>query len=174
MSDSTDAALATERDYEAFERLYQRYLSRIFSLCARLSGSRTMGEELTQDVFVTAWEKLPQLRRETPFGSWLHGLAVDVVLNGKKVDGREADRIEEQGSATEQWNHVATTPNDIERLDLSEAIDRLPASARRFFVLHDVERVRHDEIAEVFGITVGRSRAQLNRARVLLLEALSR
>ncbi|HZE09323.1 MAG TPA: RNA polymerase sigma factor [Gemmatimonadaceae bacterium] len=154
MSDSTDAVLAAGGDYDAFERLYERYLSRIYSLCVRLSGSRTTGEELTQEVFVTAWDQLSQWSAQTPFGVWLHRLAIDVALN-RETDDVGAERIEQT-------------------LDLSDAIDRLPRDARRSFVLHDVEGVRHEELAEVFGITVGRSRAQLNRARVLLLESLQR
>jgi RNA polymerase sigma-70 factor, ECF subfamily len=154
MSDSTDAVLAAGGDYDAFQRLYERYLSRIYSLCVRLSGSHTTGEELTQEVFVTAWDQLSQWSAQTPFGVWLHRLAINIALN-RETDDVSAERIEQ-------------------KLDLSDAIDRLPRDARRSFVLHDVEGVRHEELAEVFGITVGRSRAQLNRARVLLLESLQR
>jgi RNA polymerase sigma-70 factor (ECF subfamily) len=156
MSDSTDAALAGEGDYAAFERLYRRYLSRIYSLCTRLSGSPAKGEALTEDVFVRTWEELPQFTGETAFGTWLRGLATNVVLNGREVDGRAAAPIE-QGD---------------ERLDLSQAIDRLPADARRILVLHDVEGYQHQDIAEIFGITVGGSKARLNRARVLLREVM--
>jgi RNA polymerase sigma-70 factor, ECF subfamily len=173
MSDSKDAALAAEGDRQAFERLYRRYLSRIYSLCARLSGSRERGAGLTEDVFVRAWEQLPQFRGGSAFAAWLHRLATDVVLNGGEVDGRAAT-TEQGGSAAEPWNDVGSTSHDVERLDLSQAIDRLPASARRIFVLHDVEGYKHEEIAEIFGITVGRSTAQLRRARVLLKEALGR
>ena len=67
MSDATDAALAAEGGYQAFERLYRRHLSRIYSLCARLSGSRERGAELTEDVFVRTWEELPQFRGESAF-----------------------------------------------------------------------------------------------------------
>jgi RNA polymerase sigma-70 factor (ECF subfamily) len=157
MSDSTDTALAAEGDHQAFERLYRRYLSRTYSLCARLSGSRERGAELTEDVFVRAWEALPQLRGADAFAAWLHRLATEVALNGREVDGGAAATIE-QG----------------ERLDLSQAIDGLPADVRRVFVLHDVEGFKHEEIAEIFGITPGGSKARLRRARVLLKEALGR
>jgi RNA polymerase sigma-70 factor, ECF subfamily len=174
MSDSTDAALAAERDYQAFERLYRRYLSRIYSLCTRLSGSRAEGQELTEDVFVRTWEMLPQFSGETAFAAWLHRLATDVVLNGRKIDETTAATIDQQGSATEQRNDSGSTPDDVERLDLSQAIDRLPANARRIFVLHDVEGFTHEDLAEIFGITPGGSKARLQRARVLLKEALGR
>jgi RNA polymerase sigma-70 factor (ECF subfamily) len=158
MSDSTDAALAAEGDHRAFERLYRTYLSRIYSLCTRLSGSRTKGEELTEEVFVRAWEKLPQFRGESAFATWLHRLATNVVLNGREADGRAAATDEQVG----------------ERPDLGQAIARLPADARRILVLHDVEGYKHEEIAEIFGITAGGSKAKLRRARVLLKDALGR
>jgi len=158
MSDSTDVALAAEGDYQAFERLYQRYLSRIYSLCARLSGSPTRAAELTEDVFVRTWEMLPQFTGESPFAAWLHRLAADVVLSGRDVNGT-VGTVEEGGSA---------------RLDLSEAIGKLPPEARRIFVLHDVEGFKHEEMSEIFGITVGVSKAKLQRARVLLKDALGR
>lgn len=159
MSDSTDAALAAEGDYEAFERLYRRYLSRIYSLCSRLSGSSARGAELTEDVFVRTWEKLPEFDGESPFAAWLHRLAADVVLDAQTVDGSPAATEEQGGSA---------------RLDLSEAIAKLPPEARRIFVLHDVEGFKHEEMSEIFGITPGVSKAKLQRARVLLKEALGR
>jgi len=158
MSDSKDAALAAEGDYQAFERLYRRYLSRIYTLCARLSGSPGTAAELTEDVFVRAWEELPQFQGESAFPAWLHRLATEVVLNGREPDGSAAAPIEQEGDEP----------------DLSLAIDRLPMDARRIFVLHDVEGFKHEEIAEIFGITPGGSKARLRRARVLLKEALGR
>jgi RNA polymerase sigma-70 factor (ECF subfamily) len=159
MSDSKDAALAAEGDYQAFERLYRRYLSRIYSLCARLSGSPERGAELTEDVFVRTWEELSQFRGETAFAAWLHRLATDVVLNGgEAIDGGPS----------------ATNEGRSEELDFGQAIDRLPPGARRLFVLHDVEGYKHEELAEIFGITAGVSKARLQRARVLLKEALGR
>ncbi len=173
MSDFTDVALAAEGDHQAFERLYRRYMVRIYSLCTRLSGSRTQGEALTRDVFLRTWQKLPEFKGESGYGTWLHRLAIDVVLNARKVDGWAA-RIERGGSPTERENDVASASHDADRLDLGQAIDRLPEGARRIVVLHDVEGYKHEEIAEIFGITVGGSKAQLRRARLLLRETLAR
>jgi RNA polymerase sigma-70 factor (ECF subfamily) len=175
MSDSKDVALAAGGDRQAFERLYRTHANRVYSLCARMSGSRTKGEELTQDVFVRTWEKLPQFRGESAFSTWLHRLAVNVVLNARKVDGKHAARMDDGGADIEGFNEgTAAAPLHAERMDLEEAIGRLPAGARRIFVLHDVEGYKHDEIAEIFGITAGGSKAQLHRARLLLREALQR
>lgn len=174
MGDSTDVALAAGGDRQAFERLYRMHSTRVFSLCARMSGSRTRGEELTQDVFVRTWEKLPLFRGESAFSTWLHRLAVNVVLNARKSEGKLASRTDESDVDDERWNEVARAPMHIERMDLADAISRLPAGARKVFVLHDVEGYKHEEIAEMMGITSGGSKAQLHRARLLLREALER
>ena len=80
VGDSSDVALAAAGDRQAFERLYRTHANRVYSICARMTGSRVKGEELTQDVFVRTWEKLPQFRGESAFSTWLHRLAVNVVL----------------------------------------------------------------------------------------------
>ena len=159
MSDSTDAALAAEGDYLAFERLFRKYLSRVYSLCARVSGSREQGAKLTEEVFVRAWEDLPQFRAESGFAAWLHRLAADVALS--KTETQDGDT-------------AATVDSRAESIDLDQAIDRLPTDARRILVLHDVEGFRHEDIAEILGITSGASTAKLRRARVLLKESLGR
>ena len=174
MGDTADVALAAAGDRQAFERLYRAHSSRVYSLCARMSGSRVKGEELTQDVFVRTWEKLPQFRGESAFSTWLHRLAVNVVLNARKTEGKLASRTDEGEVDDERWDEVARAPLHIERMDLTEAIAKLPAGARRVFVLHDVEGYKHEEIAEMMGITSGGSKAQLHRARLLLREALER
>ncbi|MEP6689630.1 MAG: RNA polymerase sigma factor [Gemmatimonadaceae bacterium] len=166
-------ARAAGGDRRAFERLYHANMNRVFSICTRMTGSRTRAEELTQDVFVRAWEKLPLFRGESAFSTWLHRLAVNVVLNARKVDGRERSRSsEEEGDTLESPAHK--TPRHVDRIDLEAAIAGLPPGAKRVFVLHDVEGYKHEEIAEMLGVTSGGSKAQLHRARLLLREALER
>jgi RNA polymerase sigma-70 factor, ECF subfamily len=174
MGDSVDVALAAAGDRQAFERLYRAHSNRVYSICTRMSGSRVKGEELTQDVFVRTWEKLPQFRGESAFSTWLHRLAVNVVLNARKTEGKRDSRTDENDVGDDRWDEAARAPMHIERMDLTEAIAKLPAGARKVFVLHDVEGYKHEEIAEICGITSGGSKAQLHRARLLLREALER
>jgi RNA polymerase sigma-70 factor (ECF subfamily) len=177
-SGESDVARAAAGDRRAFERLYRAHVNRVFSLCARMTGDRTRAEELTQDVFVRAWEKLNLFRGESSFGTWLHRLTVNVVLNARKSEGRSRSRFEENDEEAGGMDahagvvegHLA--PGDL--LDLEEAITRLPPGARRVFVLHDVEGYKHEEIAEMLGVTSGATKAQLHRARLLLREALNR
>jgi RNA polymerase sigma-70 factor (ECF subfamily) len=173
----TDVARAAAGDRSAFETLYRQHANRVFSLCARMSGDRTRAEELTQDVFVRAWEKLHLFRGESSFSTWLHRLTVNVVLNARKTDGRQRSRFEETDDEQGGLDAFAGArpplpPGDL--LDLEEAIGKLPPGAKKVFVLHDVEGYKHEEIAEMLGVTSGATKAQLHRARLLLREALNR
>lgn len=167
-----DVARASAGDRRAFERLYRAHVDRVFSLCARMCGDRAAAEELTQDVFVRAWEKLTLFRGESSFATWLHRLAVNVVLNARKGDGRRRSRIDDSVEDLEMLPHA--TDHVGERMDLQAAIAALPPGARRVFVLHDVQGFRHEDIAEMLGVTSGGSKAQLHRARMLLREKLTR
>src|SRR4051812_20489226 len=120
MGDSADVALAAGGDRQAFERLYRTHANRVYSLCARMSGSRVKGEELTQDVFVRTWEKLPQFRGESAFSTWLHRLAVNVVLNARKTEGKLASRTEDSDVADDRREEMARAPPPHEREDLEE------------------------------------------------------
>ncbi|MHB1224216.1 MAG: RNA polymerase sigma factor [Gemmatimonadaceae bacterium] len=167
-----DVSLAAGGDRLAFERLYRRHAERVFALCARMVADRGEAEELTQDVFVRAWEKLTLYRGESAFSTWLHRLAVNVVLNHRKSAtrrrGREIDDQEQLDARADRAVHPGI------RMDLEQAIATLPPGARRVFVLHDVEGYKHEEIADLLGVTSGGSKAQLHRARRLLREALNR
>lgn len=174
--DSADVALAASGDRRAFERLYRSHVNRIFSLCTRMCGSRVRGEELTQDVFVRAWEKLPQFRGDAQFSTWIHRVAVNIVLTDRKNEARDRKRLIEddpEGGDT-PLQRASVTPGYGDRMDITAALEELPPGARQIFVLHDIEGYKHEEIAEMCGITAGGSKAQLHRARLLLREALTR
>ncbi|MEO7963540.1 MAG: RNA polymerase sigma factor, partial [Gemmatimonadaceae bacterium] len=136
MSDASDAALAASGDRRAFERLYRTHVNRVFAVCARMVGDRTHAEELTQDVFVRAWSKLDQFRGEAAFGTWLHRLAVNVVLNARKTEGRNRSRFDDEGGEgidTLPQSGGVSIPG--EAIDIEAAIALLPPGARRIFVL---------------------------------------
>jgi RNA polymerase sigma-70 factor (ECF subfamily) len=172
MSDSQDVALAAAGNYEAFERLYRRYFGRIYSLCARLSGSRKRGTELSEEVFVRAWHELPNFSGDAPFAAWLHRLATNDVLAREHI--LHGGTSSSQASAYSEAARDPAVAPPVGELDLSEAISQLHPAARGIFVLHDVEGYDYEEVAEMFGITVGACKARLQQARVLLKEALGR
>ncbi len=169
---SADVESAASGDRRAFERLYRAHVDRVFSICVRMLGDRTFAEEVTQDVFIRVWEKLPGFRGEAAFSTWLHRVAVNVVLTRRKLAALQRDRTVDDEDAIDA---VPAQPASVgDRLDLEAAIAGLPRGARRIFVLHDVEGFTHEEIGEQLGITGGGSKAQLHRARLLLRNALSR
>jgi len=168
-------ARARRGDLDAFEHLYRRTSGRVFAVCLRMAGDRERAKELMQDVYVRVWERLSSFRGEAAFTSWLHRLAVNVVLAQARADRRRDARFGEMPDESDgagSGGISARTSSVHERMDLESAIAMLPPGARRVFVLHDIEGYRHEEIARLTGAAAGTIRAQLHRARKLLMEAL--
>ena len=155
----------------AFESLYRAHAGRVYALCRRLTGNRASAEELTQEAFVRAWERLGTFRGESAFFSWLYRLTVNVVLGERRAKRRYALRFVTTDDAEEPVQGVVPRPSGL-RMDLEQAIAALPPGAREVFVLHDVEGYKHEEIAGMTGLATGTSKAHLHRARRLLREHL--
>jgi RNA polymerase sigma-70 factor (ECF subfamily) len=168
--DAADAALAAAGDARAFERLYRAHSTRIHGLARRMV-SYDEAAEVTQDVFVRAWHKLGTFRGEAAFGTWLHRLAVNVMLGRRGQLGLERERFD-HADALETFPARHSTPDFA--MDFESAMSLLPAGARQIFVLHDVEGYKHEEIADMLGIATGTSKAQLHRARMALRKHLTR
>lgn len=186
------ARLAASGDESAFERLYRAHSPRVFALCLRMSGSRQRAAELTQDVFVHVWQRLGTWRGESALSSWIYRLTVNLILSNVRAEQRRQTRemndfptdaprtshADERGTTHADGRRttdgMVRPPPIEESIDLERAIAALPASARTVFVLHDVEGYQHDEIAKMTGTAQGTCRAQLHRARKLLMEALDR
>ena len=154
------------------ERLYRAHAARVFGICLRLAGDRVRATELTQDVFVRAWEKLDLLHDEGDAGAWLGRLATNVVLNAHRAERRRLARVEPVEDLAPLAPVSLQTPLPVRRMDLDAAMRRLPERARMVYVLHDVEGYAHDEIAAMMNVAPGTVRAQLHRARGLMREAL--
>jgi RNA polymerase sigma-70 factor (ECF subfamily) len=177
-SKASAVSRAQRGDVDAFEELYREHAGRVFALCLRMSGDRVHAQELMQDVFVRVWERLASFRGDASFASWLHRLAVNVVLTGARTDRRRDARVtlaEDLAAveATHDTTGGARAADPAVAIDLERAIAGLPPGARMAFVLHDVEGFSHAEIAELSGLAEGTIRAQLHRARKLLMEALA-
>ena len=166
-----EVARAQAGDLSAFESIYRSQAGRVYAICLRMTADPARAEDLTQEAFIRAWEKLGSYRAESPFGAWLRRLTINVVLSERRSSARRRSR--ESGTADVVRFPDAPRPGqDGHGIDLESAISRLPDGARRVFVLHDVEGYRHDEIAALLGVAPGTSKTQLHRARKLLREAL--
>jgi RNA polymerase sigma-70 factor, ECF subfamily len=169
--DAVDATLAASGDATAFERLYRNHVNRVYGLVRRMLSDDD-ADEVAQDVFVRAWQKLGTFRGEAAFGTWLHRLAVNVILARREALGIRRKRYLESDAVLEM---VPTRRQGPEiRMDFETAMARLPDGAREVFVLHDVEGYRHEEIAEMLGLATGTSKSQLHRARMALRHYLER
>lgn len=169
---------AQHGDVDAFEILYRQHVSRIYALTRRMSADDASADELTQQVFIKAWENLSSYRGEAAFASWLHRMAVNVVLGDKRAEGRRRARViplhdPEQDTGCSPRAASTTCARPDLGIDLARAIDTLPDRARQVFVLHHVEGLAHEEVASAMGTTVGTSKGQLHRARELLRRVLS-
>src|SRR5205823_8635396 len=156
-AETADAPLAASGGGRAFERLYRAHVARVHSLVRRMVGP-DHADDVAQDVFVRAWTKLGTFRGDAAFGTWLHRLAVNVILARRTTIGTERVRYDDSENVLDG---VAGRPPAPElSMDFEEAVGRLPDGARQVFVLHDIEGYRHDEIADKLGIVSGTSKSQ--------------
>ena len=151
----------------AFEALYRRHSSRVHAICLRLTADRLRAEEAVQDVFVRLWERLGSFRGESAFSSWLHRLAINTVLQTMRSTRRREARVMTSDDAELEDAPIRALAVE-DRIDLEDAIARLPQQVRTVVVLHDIEGFTHEEIAASLGIAEGTSKAHLFRARRLL------
>jgi RNA polymerase sigma-70 factor, ECF subfamily len=152
--------------------LYEAHVDRVYRLAYRMAGDDDLARDLTQDTFIRAFERLDGFRGEARFSTWLHSIAVTVVLNGlrkvRKLNQRETDLDE----GLDVTGTSAAAEPDLKRR-LAAAIDGLPEGYRTVFVMHDVEGYSHEEIGAALGLATGSSKSRLSRARATLREALA-
>jgi RNA polymerase sigma-70 factor (ECF subfamily) len=162
---SNYVADAAAGDVSAFEHLYRTHLPRVHSLVRRMSGGRD-ADELTQDVFVRVWQKLGSFRGDSAFATWLHRLAVNVVIERFRQETTRRQRMHD-GEEIFDTLSAPVRSRDFP-MDFEAALLSLPDGAREIFVLHDVEGYKHREIGTLLDISAGTSKAQLHRARMML------
>ena len=160
---------ARDGDVAAFEALYHANVDRIHGLCLRMVGDRALAEDLTQEAFVRAWEKLSTFRGTSAFSTWLYRLAVNTVLSNRRSKKR---RPEQPLEVVEPTASAPPEARPGHRIDLERALLELTPQARLVFLLYDAHGFRHAEIAELVGISEGTSKVHLHRARKRLRKAL--
>lgn len=166
---------ASHGERSAFELLYRRHRDRVYGVLWRLAGGdHALAEDLLQEAFVRAWQKLDGFRGDALFATWMHRLAVNVALSDRRTRLRKAAREMPMDESVERTARGDRDVRAGQQMDLERAIARLPQRARTVLVLYDIEGYSHAEIAEATGMAVGSSKAQLHRARQLVQEDLNR
>jgi len=173
---SSGGAEGIERpEPEDFEHIYHLYSRRVYSLCLRMAGNIAEAEDLTQQAFLQAYKKLDTFRGESSFYTWLHRLAVNVVLmrlRRKRVVKEDSlEELTDPDNRSSAWHGTKLRSSDttalvaIDRVDVERALNQLPSGFRTILVLHDIEGYEHVEISGLLGCSIGTSKSQLHRAR---------
>jgi RNA polymerase sigma-70 factor (ECF subfamily) len=176
--DRTDAELIERHlhgDPAAFSSLVRRHERRVYNLCYRMLGKEEDARDAAQDAFLTALRKLSSFRGEARFTTWLHRVTVNAcydVLRRKRREpmlepARDEDEPEPPGPASPDHADSAVAAVDVQR-----ALVRVPQEFRAVLILHDVQDLAYDDIAEALGIPVGTVKSRLHRGRVALAEQL--
>jgi RNA polymerase sigma-70 factor, ECF subfamily len=172
-------ARAQAGDHHAFAQLYSIHKRRVYSLCLRMVGNVAEAEDLTQEAFLQFHRKIDTFRGESALSTWLHRLAINVVLMHLRKGKLQLDSLDEiMGPTPDQRPGRSFGAPDIvlsgaiDRLTLQRAIGDLPAGYRLVFVLHDIEGFEHNEIASLLDCSIGNSKSQLHKARLKLREFL--
>jgi RNA polymerase sigma-70 factor (ECF subfamily) len=158
-------------DAAAERQLYDTHVDRVFRLAYRMTGDATQAEDLTQDIFIRAFDRLADFRGDAPFGGWLHRVATSVILTGLRKRKRLQD-VESLRDDLEWTAGPAPTGDPDLKRNIDRAVGGLDENHRLVFVMHDMEGFTHQEIAAAMDAPVGTIKARLSRARQKLRDAL--
>ncbi|MBZ5707379.1 MAG: sigma-70 family RNA polymerase sigma factor [Acidobacteriia bacterium] len=178
LSEAEAIERAKQGEAESFEILYHLHKRRVYSLCLRMTANTAEAEDLTQEAFLQLFRKIATFRGESAFSTWLHRMAVNVVLMHLRKKGLPVVPLEDTLESEEEAPRKELGAPDpqlagsVDRLRLERAIAALPPGYRSVFVLHDVEGYEHNEIAAMVGCSIGNSKSQLHKARMKLRELL--
>jgi RNA polymerase sigma-70 factor, ECF subfamily len=166
-------------DHFAFAQLYSLHKKRVYSLCMRMVGNAAEAEDLTQETFLQLHRKISTFRGDSAFSTWLHRLAINVVLMHLRRKGLSLISMNEAMEPAQEGNPVRgfgardlRLSGSVDRLALEKAVNELPAGYRLAFVLHDIEGYDHHEIASMLDCSTGNVKSQLHKARLKLRDAL--
>ena len=152
-------------DVRAFERLYRDHIGRVYGLCLRLTRDVSHAEDCAQEAFINAWRALGRFETRSSFSTWLHRIAVNVVLAKRRRPQRVIDAT--QGTE-EPVETEFTLDTPVEVQEIEDAVGALPEGARDVLVLCGLYGYSHGEAAQMLGVAEGTCKAQLHRARALL------
>ena len=158
-------------DVAAFEQLYCLHAARVHAVCLRLTRDVAHAEDCTQEAFIRAWRALPRFEARSAFGTWLHRIAVNVVLERRRQGGPVLEFV---ASPPDGAAEAALPDTPVEEAELEAAIASLPDGARDALVLCAIHGYTAAEAGTMLGLAEGTCKAQVHRARQLLRERLER
>jgi RNA polymerase sigma-70 factor, ECF subfamily len=168
MTDNELVRRAIQGEETALRTLYSRYAPRVYAVVRRVAGDDALAEDWAQEAWIRVFRALPRFRGDSAFSTWLHRVAVNSALQGRRSRARHDEREVPLLPAHPARGSDPT----VLRITLERAMARLPDGMRRVLVLHDVEGFTHDEIGTALGISPGTSKSQLFKARAKMREML--
>ncbi len=163
---------ACKGDIDAFRRLFEENNRRIFFLALDLTGNIHDAEDLTQEVFISAFSSLEKFRGESRFSSWLYRITINLWINRRRKKSLEIFNRKINSSELERMQKTDNSSLDPERcaesalveLNIKKALERLSAKERSIFVLKHYHDLKLKEISEILGISLGTVKSTLFRA----------
>jgi RNA polymerase sigma-70 factor (ECF subfamily) len=172
-AEDTELVAAIRRgDPGSREALYHRYKRRVFALAVRIVGAGD-AEEVSQEAFIRIFRGLPKFRGDSALGTWIYRLSVNAALSHRSRRGAIPSATSDPEVPIAAALTEGPPPGDaVLRARLERALWQLPVGYRTVIVLHDVEGLEHEEVAQILGCHVGTSKSQLHKARGKLREIL--
>lgn len=174
LDEATLVARARDGDVGAFETLVHAHQRRIFALALRMLRSRSEAEDVTQEVFLTAWRRLPDLRADDAFAGWLYRTATRRCLN-LLTRTRSTAELDTEATATPDPDadpaDAAMRTQTLAALE--EALAHLTPEQRAVWLLREVHDRSYEEIAAAVGATPQAVRGRLARARLQVAEVMA-
>ena len=174
--DTELVALAQKGSTNSFNKLVDKYHSRIYSLTYQMTSNREDAEDLTQEIFIKAFEALPRFKGRSSFYTWLYRIGINKTINYRKKRNRNRplsiEALDQDITYDEVYTELDSKDSPLRHIGLNElqvklneAMQRLSLKHRTVVVMHDIEGIPHDEIAKIVGVSVGTIRSRLFYAR---------
>ena len=183
-SDDELVLKSQQGDVHAFDLLVERYHQRIYGLTYNMTSNREDAEDLTQEIFIKAFEALPRFKGKSSFYTWLYRIGVNKTINYRKKRNRKRalslDAFDQDIKLDDAYHDLTAKGSPLRSISLSElqkklneALQGLSEKHRTVVVMHDMQGIPHDEIAKVVGASVGTVRSRLFYARRQMQNELS-
>lgn len=156
-------------DGVAFERLVRLHLRAAYSVAFAVTNDPNDAEDVTQDAFIAALERLEECKDPDRFSGWLLRIVRNRALNLRRAQNvRAAKPLADAVDAASGADPERDASRAMLREELTAAMNELTETQRQVVLLHDLEGYRHREIGAVLGISEGASRFHLSTARASL------
>ena len=166
LDDESQLVLRSQNgDQRAYEKLYLANIGKVYALCLRLCGQKELAEDLAQESFIRAWQKIDSFRGDSAFSSWLLRLSSNVVIGYL----RKHNKWKTESLDDKEYDQTISPERPFgENRDIDRALQCLSDTARVVLIMYEYLGYQHKEISSITGMAIGTSKTHLHRARAAL------